>query len=129
MRHLATQRLHFARLVFALLCLACTGAFAVARGVVRMDAVAGAGWMTATPSQDLAPSRSLETDGLLRDGQRTDTRAQARRFFPHGLPHAASRVFLAAATVAPRIEVWHTAARPAQQNRAPYDATAPPALP
>ncbi|HEX5408149.1 MAG TPA: hypothetical protein VFW89_00080 [Gemmatimonadaceae bacterium] len=115
--------------MFALLCLACTGAFAAARGVVRMDAVTGAGWMTATPSQHLAPSRTLEANGLLRDGQRADTRAQATRFFPHGLPHAASRFYVAAATAAPRIEVWRTAAKPAQQNRAPYDATAPPALP
>ncbi|MGH7625619.1 MAG: hypothetical protein ACREOJ_09910, partial [Gemmatimonadaceae bacterium] len=108
MRHPATQRLDFARLVFALLCLACTGAFAAARDVVRMDAVSGAGWMAAAPNQYLAPSRTPETIGLLRDSRRVDTRAQARLLGLLSPPHSASRFLLAAGAVAPRGGPWAT---------------------
>ena len=129
MRHPATQRFDFARLVLALLCLMCTGTFAAARGVVRVDAARGPGWVAAAPDQHLAPARTPEAIGLLRDGQRADTRAEARRLGLGGPPHSASRFLLAAGAVAPRVEAWRTAARPPSRNRAPYDATAPPALP
>lgn len=129
MRHPATPRFHLTRLVLALLCLACTGAFAAARGVVRVDPLRGPGWMAAAPGDQLAPARTPDALTLLRDGQRVDSRAEARRLGLGGPPHSASRFLVAAITMAPRIETWRTAARPPSRNRAPYDATAPPALP
>ena len=129
MRRPATPRSDIARLAFALLCLACTGAFAVARGVVRMDVPSGPRWMAATPDQHLVPARTPESLGLLRDGQRVDTRAEVRRLGLHGPPHSAPHFLLAARTVAQRVETSRTTARPSSQNRAPYDATAPPSLP
>lgn len=129
MRHPATPRFHITRLVLALLCLACTGAFAAGRGVVQVDAVRGPGWMAATPGDHLAPARTPDALTLLRDGQRVDSRPEARRLGLGGPPHSASRFLVATITVAPRVEAWRTAARPPAWNRAPYDATAPPVLP
>jgi hypothetical protein len=129
MRHPATPRIHFTRLVLALLCLACSGTFAAARGLVRVDSLRGPGWMAATPGDQLAAARTPDALTLLRDGQRVDSRADARRLGLGGPPHSASRFLVATITVAPRVEAWRTAARPPSRNRAPYDATAPPALP
>ena len=128
MRHPATPRSDIRQLVLALLCLACTGAFSAARGVVRMDVPSGHGWVAATPDQHLAPARTPESLGLLRDGQRVDTRAEARRLGVHGPPHSAPHFLLAVSTVAQHVGTSRTTARPSSQNRAPYDATAPPAL-
>ena len=129
MRRRSTPRSDIRQLLLALLCLACTGAFSAARGVVRLDVPGGHGWVAATPDQHLAPARAPESLGLLRDGQCADTRAEARRLGLHGPPHSAPRFLLAVRTVAQQIETSRTAARPSSQNRAPYDATAPPALP
>lgn len=129
MRNSATRRFATTRLVFALLCLACTGAFAAARGVVRVDAGSGTAWMAAAPGQEIAPARTSQLLGLLRDGQRVDARAEPTELGFAGPPHSASAFLLAAGTVAPRIAALRTAARPPSLNRAPYFATAPPALP
>jgi hypothetical protein len=129
MRHPATRLSAITRLAIALLCLACTGAFAAARGAVRVDAASGTAWMAAAPGQQIAPARTAHFLGLLRDGQRVDGRADPTRLGPGGPPHSAPRFFLALGAVAPRDDAWRTAARPPSLNRAPYDATAPPALP
>lgn len=132
MRRPAAPRSDIARLVLALLCLACTGAFAATRGVVRVDASSGPGWMATTPDQHLVQARTPESLGLLRDGQRVDTRPDARRHGPHGPhgpPHSAPHFLLAVHTVAQQVETSRTTARSSSQNRAPYDATAPPSLP
>lgn len=129
MRHPATRRFAIRRFAIALLCLACTGAFAGARGIERVDAVRGTAWMAATPGQQIAPARTSQLLGLLRDGERADARAEQGRFGPGGPPHAAPRFLLALGVAAPRVEAWRTAARPPSLNRAPYDAIAPPALP
>lgn len=129
MRRPATPRSDIGQLVLALLCLACTGAFAAARGVALVDVPSDTGWMAATPDQHLVPARPAQFLGLLRDGQRVDTRAEARSLGLHGPPHSAPHFLLAVRTVAQRIETSRTTARPSSQNRAPYDATAPPSLP
>jgi hypothetical protein len=129
MRRSATRRFVFTRFAIALLCLACTGAFAAVRGVERVDAVRGTAWMDATPGQRIAPARTSQLLGLLRDGERTDARAEPTRLGPGGPPHSARHFFLAARSVAPRVEALRSAARPPSLNRAPYHATAPPALP
>jgi hypothetical protein len=128
MRHHATFRFDFTRVVLAILCLACTGAFAATRGVVRADATSGAGWTAAAPGPHVAPARTPELLGL-RDGRRIDSRAEGRRLGLVGPPHSAPRFLLAVGAGAPRMEAWRTAAWPPSQNRAPYDATAPPTLP
>ncbi len=129
MRHPTTRRSTITRLAIALLCLACTGAFAAARGVERVDAVRGTAWMDAAPGQQIAPARAPQLLGLLRDGQRADTRAEPTRPGLGGPPHSATGFLLAARSVAPSIEALRTAARSPSLNRAPYYATAPPALP
>ncbi len=129
MRHPATRRFAIRRFAIALLCLACTGAFAAARGVERVDAVRGTAWMDASSGQQIAPARTAQLLGLLRDGERADARAEQTRLGPGGPPHAAPRFLLAASTVTPRIAALRTAARPPSLNSAPYYATAPPALP
>jgi len=130
MRRPTTPRFGTARVVLALLCLACTGVFTAARGVVaRADALSGPGWMAATQDQHLVAARTSEALGLLRADRRADTGAEGRRFGFGGPPHAGTRLVLAAGALAPRAEVSRTIARPSSLNRAPYDATAPPALP
>jgi hypothetical protein len=129
MRHPATRLSAITRLAIALLCLACTGAFAAARGVERVDAVRGTAWMDATPGQQIAPARAPQFLGLLRDGQDADARGEPTRPGLGGPPHSATRFLLAARAVAPTIDALRTAARPPSLNRAPYYATAPPALP
>ncbi len=129
MRHAATRHLAIPRLVLALLCLACTGAFAVARGVARVDATSGTSWMAAPADQHLAPARTPQLLGLLRDGERVDARAGAECGGPAGPPHSAPHFLLATITVVPRVQALRAAARPPSRNRAPYYATAPPALP
>jgi hypothetical protein len=129
MRHPASPRLDITRLVLALLCLVCTGTFAAARGAVRVEAASGPGWIAATPGDHLAPARTPNALGLLRDGPRVDSRAEARRVGFGGPPHSAPHLVLAAGTVAPHVESRRTAARPPSRNRPPYYATAPPELP
>ena len=129
MRHRASPRLDITRLVLALLCLVCTGTFAAARGAVRVDTVSAPAWMDATPGDHLAPARTPNALSLLRDGQRADSRAEARRLGLGGPPRSAPHLALAAGTVAPHVESRRTAALLPSWNRAPYDATAPPALP
>jgi hypothetical protein len=128
MRRPSTPRSDIRQLLLALLCLACTGAFSATRGVVRMDVPGGHGWVAATPDEHIVPARTPESLGLLRDGQRVDTRADTRRLGLHGPPHSAPRFLLALHTVAQHVETSRTTARPSSQNRAPYDATAPPSL-
>jgi hypothetical protein len=129
MRHPATRRFAITRFAIALLCLACTGAFAAVRGAERVDAVRGTAWMDASSGQQIAPARAPQLLGLLRDGQRPDVRPEPTRLGPGGPPHSAPHFFvLAARRIAPRAEALGTAARAPSLNRAPYQATAPPAL-
>jgi hypothetical protein len=126
MRHPARARSHATRFVIAILCLVCTGAFAAARGVVRVEPADGNGWVAAAPTEHLAPARTPESIGLLRDGRRAEPRSDGRRVGVDGTPHPSRHSVLVALSAAPRSEGWRAASIVPSWNRSPYDATAPP---
>jgi hypothetical protein len=114
--------------VIALLCLVCTGAFAAARGVAGVEPADGHGWVAATPDEHLAPARTPESIGLLRDGRHAEPRTEGRRLGVGGPPHPSRHPALVALGAPPRGTAWRAAAVVPSWNRSPYDATAPPEL-
>ncbi len=129
MRRLANSRSGIVRCLVAALCIVCTGTFAAVRGAVRADALAGAGWMAAAPDQHVAPARAPTVLGLLRYERHADARSDATRFgFGHAPWPAAPLALALNATT--RLVASSTPAVPERpENRAPYQATAPPSLP
>jgi hypothetical protein len=127
MRRLANSRSGIVRCLLAALCIVCTGTFAAVRGAVRADALAGAGWMAAAPDPHVAPARVPTVLGLLGHERYADARADAKRFGHAPWPAAPLSLALNATT---RLVASSTPAVPERpENRAPYQATAPPSLP
>jgi hypothetical protein len=129
MRRLANSRLGITRCLIAALCIACTGTFAAVRGAVRADALAGPGWMAAAPDQHVVPARTPTVLGLLRYERQADARGDAKRFGFGGALQPATSLLLALHATSRRTASSLAAIPARPENRAPYHATAPPALP
>jgi hypothetical protein len=134
MHHPVAPRPRVARLVFALLCLLCTGSLTPTWGVARPRTPGDVLAAAAAAPEHLAPARTPEALELLRAARRSEAGAHTRRLALGGSLYAPTQplAWHTAATptaATPRDRARRPVARPSLGNRAPYDATAPPALP